>query len=515
MEKFSTNLLVLLVVVIFVESGRGIHTPSLYGSLGSIGAGKSEVGLAVALLSVGRLSGAVILGWWSDKRGDTSPIRTALILAITGSIMYVIAILQKWVWMVIASRLLVGAAGGVISVARAHVARITHNQREKRLYFISMISVCQFFGIAVSPLLGAVHYSSGAVFNDFTAPGFLLIGLNGLGLILLVAYFVDNEPDDKVYSASEISDTDASSVTSYDETAPLAAEEREQRQTIRTRKKRQLAIDTHLAAARADVADNIPYHSHSPTYKHAEAGVRRRHQEAQDAAAAAAAKKSTRALYWAAVAVFLFLNFSSRAVLTIIETVGAVRSADIYHIVDKQEQVIGASLFFGLLGVFGLICFLSFLSFKVPSERVLLLSTLLIMLIGSMIMFLDDAPWAFYVGCALVWSMSVPILQATAVSAFAHELSSEEQGTMMGVFSIAGSSGRIIFAVVAGYFSINVSFAIAFFITATGWVAYAGYLGWKRTVESAVVQPGAVTDSAAWHAVPPPIESESGPEKNV
>ena len=167
------------------------------------------------------------------------------------------------------------------------------------------------------------------------------------------------------------------------------------------------------------------------------------------------------------VGAFIFLNFSVRAVLATLETLatpiicylltGSTKPTDWAN----TGALTSVSHLFTALGVLGLVNFavLFFISRKVPL-RVLLACGMAITLLGSLCMLdLGDGQGRvreisltrFEAGLGVAWALGYPVTQTVVVSALSKVLTREQQGLWMGNLAAAGSAGRIMAPLLAGF----------------------------------------------------------------
>ena len=167
------------------------------------------------------------------------------------------------------------------------------------------------------------------------------------------------------------------------------------------------------------------------------------------------------------VGAFIFLNFAARAVLATLETLatpiiaylltGTTNPSDWAH----TGALMSVSHLFTVLGVLGLINFaaLFFVSRKVPA-RVLLACGMTTTLFGCVCMLdLGDGQGRvreislprFEAGLGVAWALGYPVVQTVVVSALSKLLTREQQGLWMGNLAAAGSAGRIMAPLLAGF----------------------------------------------------------------
>jgi multidrug resistance protein len=126
-----------------------------------------QIGFILASYSIAQLLFAPIWGRVSDRYGR----RPALLIGLTASAAaYVVFALANSLWLLLASRLVQGAGGGMTGVAQAYVAdTIKPADRAKALGWLSAASS---LGVMLGPVIGSVAARWGQM-----APGFIAAAL--------------------------------------------------------------------------------------------------------------------------------------------------------------------------------------------------------------------------------------------------------------------------------------------------------------------------------------------------
>src|SRR5690606_32257137 len=115
-------LIVLCAAVLIDMIGFGIILPLLPFYAESMGASPLEVTLLIASYSATQLVAAPVWGRFSDRRGRR-PLLVASLFA--SAVSYLIFGLADSLWLLFASRIAAGAAGGTVTLAQAYVADAT------------------------------------------------------------------------------------------------------------------------------------------------------------------------------------------------------------------------------------------------------------------------------------------------------------------------------------------------------------------------------------------------------
>jgi len=160
---------------------------------------------------------------------------------------------------------------------------------------------------------------------------------------------------------------------------------------------------------------------------------------------------------------YVFLNFSARGAISLIETVGAPMFLQIWegpHYSDTKPS----SLMFLIVGTVGLFIFLIIPYIKKVPENILTGIGFLFITAGSLVLIqFSSKPvdlTQFLVGMGLLWSIGSPITQVVIITAFSKALGARPQGVWMGLMQAGGSVGRIVFPLFASIVDYNIDFVI-------------------------------------------------------
>ncbi len=175
----STRLAILCGAVLVDMIGFGIVLPLLPFYAESMGATPNQVTLIIASYSAMQLAAAPIWGRVSDRRG-----RRPLIIAglFASSFSYLIFGLAETLFVLLASRIAAGAAGGTVSVAQAYVADYT--EEEDRAHGLGLIGAASGLGVMLGPAIGGWFSQWGLGVPGFVAAALCLV--NGVAAIFLL-----------------------------------------------------------------------------------------------------------------------------------------------------------------------------------------------------------------------------------------------------------------------------------------------------------------------------------------
>jgi len=159
--------------------GFGIVIPVLpfYGT--SFGASPFEVTLLFAAFSAMQMVATPLWGRVSDRRG-----RRPLLIAglFASAVSHLIFGLANTLWLLFASRIAAGAAGGTISVAHAYVADTT--KAEERAHYMGLVGAAAGLGFMMGPAIGGFASRWGLGFPGYVAA--VLAALNGLAALVFL-----------------------------------------------------------------------------------------------------------------------------------------------------------------------------------------------------------------------------------------------------------------------------------------------------------------------------------------
>ncbi|MGA0241852.1 MAG: MFS transporter [Candidatus Marinamargulisbacteria bacterium] len=151
------------------------------------------LGVLLSSYSLAQFLAAPLLGKWSDNIGR----KPVLILSKVGTIAsYILLAYANHYWLILASRLLDGASGGNIAVARAYLADIT--APDNRSKAMAIIGVAFGTGFIFGPAIGGICYSMS---NDFSVAGWVGAGCSLLSLIITLLFL--KEPAQRTNTPSQ------------------------------------------------------------------------------------------------------------------------------------------------------------------------------------------------------------------------------------------------------------------------------------------------------------------------
>lgn len=344
------------------------------------------------------------MGHYTEKFGIKLLYQISCALNLLGSVMFAYAFQANNIWLMIAARTVTGLGGGVLAPIRAYISRVTDT--EDRFFYMGILTAAQYFGFTICPVMALGFYllaiPGSAIMSEDTAPAWILTVISaGLWMMISVAF----HEDDIGYEAIEDRSEDQAAET-QDELQPLQ------------RRNRAAADDDD-----SDEEDPRP----------ATNGVR-------GLMATEAAMVVT-----IGVLLYMYLNFVSRGVIAMSETVSTTTYKELYHL-KPQELIRSSAFFYGKAGIIGYGVFLFML---VCAKRWVHEGTMLVFAFSCLtvgLALLAFSTWAhsvaaFDVGFLLVWSLGFPIKQTCLMSSFSKLLGDRPQGPMQGYIGTVGAAG--------------------------------------------------------------------------
>ncbi len=182
MPSSSRRFGVLFLTVLIDLIGFGIVIPIMPGYAVQFGAHGFEFGALLGVYSLMQFVANSILGRWSDRVGRRPILLATMLLNAVGYILFAFA---GSYWMLLASRVIGGFAGGNLGVAQAYVADISSPAERSR--GMGMLGAAFGIGFVLGPAIGGLagHYLGRA------APGLVATALSLVNFVS--AWFILKE----------------------------------------------------------------------------------------------------------------------------------------------------------------------------------------------------------------------------------------------------------------------------------------------------------------------------------
>ena len=196
-----TRLAILCATVLVDMIGFGIVLPLLPFYAESMGATPLEVTLLIASFSATQLAAAPVWGRISDRHGRKPILVGGLIISTAA---YVVFGAAQTLLVLLASRVVAGAAGGTVAVAQAYVADST--AAEDRARGLGYIGAAAGLGVMIGPAIGGVFSTYG-----LGMPGYVAAALCFLDAAATLLFL----PESRRAEARRQTAPEAESVTSF------------------------------------------------------------------------------------------------------------------------------------------------------------------------------------------------------------------------------------------------------------------------------------------------------------
>lgn len=406
------------------EAARGLVLPTLFTYSQELGGDIVFMGLLTSLFSLGRFVSSLLFGWLCDRMSFRALYNIAGVVSVLGNILYILPYTPSIHSKALLgfSRCVVGFGAGNRSVCRANIAALTN--ANQRLEFFTMFATVVFLAYALTPGLGSVFGNiemniagDYLQLNRFTAPGFVLVGLN----LMTIAF-------------------------------------------------NNLIFDDTISRDDAPGAHKPT----SPSVNSGDAAASKAEEGKVSAASASAMPVLSERMVTVGAIVFIFLNFNARGILSVFETVNVplflqVTNRTSIEAEESYSTTEDASSFYFLVGLLGLISYaaLQLLGKRVSDVSFLIFGFVMLMIGNALLVVLCTLMSSssssssqqndtnkffelFVVSEVFVWSIGCPIASAVVVSAFSKVLGTRPQGMLMGIFGASASIARMIMPFLPG-----------------------------------------------------------------
>ncbi|KAJ0412541.1 hypothetical protein ATCC90586_006908 [Pythium insidiosum] len=419
------------------EAARGLVLPTLFSYSELLGGDLVFMGMLTSMFAAGRFFSSTFFGWLCDRVSFKVLYHICALIAITGNVLYILPYAPglRSKTLLAVSRFTAGLGGGNRSVCRANIAALT--RVDQRLEYFTIFATVVFLAYALTPgvggVFGDVDVQLGTEyinFNRFTAPGFVLIGLNVLTMVLNAIIYdpaITREDAPRPAPPKEgVKQPDAAAEQKPDE-VPIS----ERMVTIGMLVFIFLNITARGILSIFETV-NIPLYfmTLAPGTKDVHAAL-----ESSEASPSKPGDTNQASAFFFYVGLLGLLSYLSVKMLS------------------KRVSDISFLIFGFLMLLFG-----NMLSKRV-SDISFLIFGFLMLLFGNVILFAlslvyDDTvalPFGwFLVAQILVWSIGCPLTSAVVVSAFSKVLGTRPQGTLMGIFGSSASIARIVLPLLPG-----------------------------------------------------------------
>ncbi|KAF4316103.1 hypothetical protein BBO99_00008414 [Phytophthora kernoviae] len=386
-RQWYANMALINFVEFAAEASRGVVLATLFLYAKSLGGTLSHMGLLTSLFSVGRLISSMLFGWMCDHYSFRSIYLASSGICLLGNIVYLLA------------EDCVTGSLVVLSVSRFIVGFGAGNRSvcradvaamttvSQRLPYLTILSTVEFLAYALTPGLGSLVANI-----DMFVFGIHLNQFTAPGVILVVLNILSI----------------VGMLMAYDVSVKVQDAPQES--------------SSGLQAKNAGPSSNAPSEAISLPDRIVHIGA----------------------------AVYIFLNFNARGMLSVFETVNIPLFLEATgKDPSSVSAVVEASNFQFYLGLLGLGTYFCIEYFRNAVSDVSWVQLGFISLLaGNALLAVIPSAGLSVVMLAvaelLVWSIGCPITTAVGVAAFSKLLGGRPQGTLMGLFGSAASVSRII-----------------------------------------------------------------------
>ncbi len=208
MLGISPLLLVILIdsigytVVVPVLAAALIDIPPLMMGDAHVGMRYMVYGIAIGIFELAMLYSAPVLGEISDQVGRRRVLLVCMLGAMACFLLIGAALIYDLVLLLLFARLIGGATAGSQPVAQA--AAIDGRSDGERSLTLNMCLFASSVGFILGPLIGGLMaHDEHVAITDYTIPIFLMAGLAGAGILLLLTCFRE-QPRTRPHAAGKI-----------------------------------------------------------------------------------------------------------------------------------------------------------------------------------------------------------------------------------------------------------------------------------------------------------------------
>ncbi|KAJ3126899.1 hypothetical protein HK098_007033 [Nowakowskiella sp. JEL0407] len=447
-----------LFALFVAESSRGMVIPTMTPYIFYMGGTLSDVGIAVSLFSVGKLISANPLAYLTEYTGSTrlGLILSALLSAFA-NIFYGTAYLSNSVWIVIASRFVLGMSTSIMGVGRAYMAAAAASKsvggESPLAQYIAWAGVVQYVGFSLTPIFSAVVGGIGGnsdnpnflsnLFDpkpspninviDFVLPAYFLAFLNFLLVILLLLFMLPTDPLPPPSSSHRKS--------AHNSVEDLNYAEISNSETINFEK--QSASTSHSITPKFDDSDSDSSDSSDSIS-----------ETVSSIDVSSNVSEVDPKIMSVAFIVFFYMNFVIRGIIGVVETLAPDQHQYILG-PDHENLASTSAIYFTILGLFGLVTFLSldWVTKKLGMNNNHMLAVGIACIgLGSILTIPqvhERRLWVFTVGMFFVWSIGSPICQTLTILCLSELMGNAPQAVVMSNLTNVGTVGRILFPALA------------------------------------------------------------------
>jgi MFS family permease len=451
-DYFMFEFILICLALNLSETSRGLVIPTLNEFVESLGGNSLFLSFVVAVFSLGRLISSLVYGYMADHNSLKQILFLTFSVMTIGNFTYILSERIESKALLIFSRMLSGFGTGVLTVARSYVG--SNSRGARRINFLSWLGIVQFIGFGISPIVGGltIYVEVGRLeLNTYTFGTAILFCVNVAILIIIAVKLEHRAPPPSKKKSRENQSNDGKQVVNDSQRAEIKG-----------------ALLGHQADSAAGmgigneiISSGIGVESEPNT-----PGILDPHNTQEQrlqllAAQETGEESSSLALSLIpppilAPCVLVCLNGFCRGIIAIVETFGAKLYGEVRGDKDNPREAQQAGIYFGILGTVGVLVYMSLSRLtKRFGDQPVLIWGLIVPAVGlCAVVFVPISAAnliSLTIGVSSIWSLGAPMSQTLTVSELSKYLKDRKQGVWMGVITAAGSIGRFLLPLGAGW----------------------------------------------------------------
>lgn len=448
---------------------RGVLNPVLWPLAKKYGASVTTLGLLVSTFGVGNVVMSAEIGRFADESiyRHKGALLVCSGLVLLGALLWTLVVIGGGLPTLFIAQFLMGLGTGNLGVLRSYVAE--QAMPEERTWRLAQLSAYQYAGIAATPILGALLFMGGSSIGGdqlpFVMPGGLLVVCTAAVVVVLYRWFENIHEDP---TANEPSASQPPSAIVDDAARPASTEPQD------VEAKGSTAMIIELTEIRNPL---VPHHAQ----QQAECNRHKADDQTKDLATVAGGPIRASCMTWwlsclpwctssavpteeadeatseardlqEVLTLCIFLNFTTRGVLAVYESVGTALLLDRYHL--SEIEAAGLMSLGGVVGTVNLLLFRDVWTKHFDDVTLLLAGLMVILCAQGFVLDLGTGRephllWQYALSHALVYAVGYPIANSAVLGLFAFYNQRERQALRQGQLARMAGVGRIVLPIVA------------------------------------------------------------------
>lgn len=443
---------------------RGVLNPVLWPLAKKFGATVTTLGLLVSTFGVGNVVMSAEIGRFADEsiHRHKGALLVCSGLVLLGALFWTLVVVGGGLPMLFIAQFLMGLGTGNLGVLRSYVAE--QALPEERTWRLAQLSAYQYAGIAATPILGALLFMGGTSMGGgqlpFVMPGCLLVVCTAVIVGVLYRWFENIHEDPAPNCATrppslEPQDIEAkgssTGIIELTETCnPLVPQQVQQQvegngQHVSHGAEEQTKASATVSEGLRTSCLSTPQMSHFYSCLPWCTSSAISTNEVDEASSEARDLQEVLTLC-------IFLNFTTRGVLAVYESVGTALLIDRYHL--SEIEAAGLMSFGGIVGTVNLLLFRDLWTKHFDDVTLLVTGLVVILCAQSFVLDLGIGQephllWQYALSHALVYAVGYPIANSAVLGLFAFYNQRERQALRQGQLARMAGVGRIVLPIVA------------------------------------------------------------------